>query len=319
VRTVGGVATGLAAAGLVAGPTAMRLAGPRGADGTPDTAEVDEVCIKDATDVSRRANGASADVTLPRGAHVQSLSERNGWSRVSYSAGGAGRVGWVPTDSLVPCPDNNASTPAPSSSPEVDDTAPAGGDGDWSTFNGCPAPGDAKQTLALSINPLKNRFVSPTTRDIDGNVTLDKILAPGDDTTRWDAQRGATIEGWIVYVKKGGVETCNCHSKDPQFMDTHIGLALTPDENRENHEMIIEVTPRFRAIMAEHGVDWSTDTLASDQSPGIVGKHVRITGWLLFDGEHSNMAENTAPGHPGNWRASAWEIHPVTAIEVLSQ
>jgi hypothetical protein len=48
-----------------------------------------------------------------------------------------------------------------------------------------------------------------------------------------------------------------------------------------------------------------------------LGRWVRVTGWLLFDAEHANAAENTAPGRARNWRASAWEIHPITAVEVV--
>jgi hypothetical protein len=38
---------------------------------------------------------------------------------------------------------------------------------------------------------------------------------------------------------------------------------------------------------------------------------------MLFDTEHVGESENTAPGSPGNWRATAWEIHPVTGITLL--
>jgi hypothetical protein len=48
-----------------------------------------------------------------------------------------------------------------------------------------------------------------------------------------------------------------------------------------------------------------------------VGHRVRFKGWLLFDREHADEAENTKPGRAANWRATAWEIHPVTTIEVL--
>jgi hypothetical protein len=44
---------------------------------------------------------------------------------------------------------------------------------------------------------------------------------------------------------------------------------------------------------------------------------VEVTGWLLFDIEHTDGAENSSPGKPGNWRATCWEIHPITEIAVL--
>jgi hypothetical protein len=36
---------------------------------------------------------------------------------------------------------------------------------------------------------------------------------------------------------------------------------------------------------------------------------VRITGWLMFDPEHTN--------HLGKYRMTLWEIHPITMIEVF--
>jgi hypothetical protein len=38
---------------------------------------------------------------------------------------------------------------------------------------------------------------------------------------------------------------------------------------------------------------------------------VRLSGWLLHDFEHAGPARA--------WRVSAWEIHPVTAIEVWDE
>lgn len=37
---------------------------------------------------------------------------------------------------------------------------------------------------------------------------------------------------------------------------------------------------------------------------------VRIYGWLFFDNWHA------ADGSVGTWRGSAWEIHPITRIEI---
>jgi hypothetical protein len=77
--------------------------------------------------------------------------------------------------------------------------------------------------------------------------------------------------------------------------------------------VVLEVTPRLRDAARGRGEDWSADTLRRT----LTGRLCRFEGWLLFDSEHDEEAENTAPGRPGNWRATAWEIHPVTRIEVL--
>jgi hypothetical protein len=49
----------------------------------------------------------------------------------------------------------------------------------------------------------------------------------------------------------------------------------------------------------------------------LLGRWIRVTGWLLFDVEHAENAANTNPGGKTLWRATAWEVHPITSIEVL--
>ena len=47
------------------------------------------------------------------------------------------------------------------------------------------------------------------------------------------------------------------------------------------------------------------------------GRKVTFTGWLFFDAQHSPSARNTNPRGTHNWRATCWEIHPVTEMAVL--
>lgn len=175
----------------------------------------------------------------------------------------------------------------------------------------CPLQGDAKQPLALELNPYKNREDAPPAAKINPNATLAAVLASGNDSTRWSREDAAIFEGVVVGVKIGGIETVNCHAKDPAHRDTHIELALDPNAT-EIQRVIVEVTPRWRAKMASIA-DWSTDALKQL----LLGKRVRVTGWLFDDLEHETEAENTNPGGAKNWRATIWEIHPITAIEVL--
>jgi hypothetical protein len=37
-------------------------------------------------------------------------------------------------------------------------------------------------------------------------------------------------------------------------------------------------------------------------------------GWLLYDSHHAGKSENNAPGRADNWRATAWEIHPLNQL-----
>jgi hypothetical protein len=176
----------------------------------------------------------------------------------------------------------------------------------------CPIEGDAKQQLARELNPYKNRTDAPPAAKINSRATLNAVLAPGNDLNRWSREDAAAFEGTVINVKVGGIESVNCHAKDPAHRDTHIELALDSSA-RETQRVIVEVTPRWREMMAGTA-DWSTQALKTQ----LLGHRVRITGWLFDDLEHKAEAENTNPGGAKNWRATVWEIHPVTAIEVLS-
>jgi hypothetical protein len=178
----------------------------------------------------------------------------------------------------------------------------------------CPPEGNAKVSRVRDLNTYKNRTQLPAPKDFDQGITLKAMLQPGDDTRRWSVQKAASVSGYVRDVKPGGVETTNCKCKDKSLRDTHIELVLDPLNNDKNKCVVVEVTPRVRSLMAKNGLDWSTPMLRSK----FLGRWVTVEGWMLFDFEHSNMAENTRPGNPKNWRGTAWEIHPLTAIK-LSQ
>jgi len=72
-------------------------------------------------------------------------------------------------------------------------------------------------------------------------------------------------------------------------------MAVSPSER-----VIVEVTPRWRAIMAAQGADWSKRALRDR----LLGRWIKATGWMLFDAEHQNQSENTAPRRESNWRAT---------------
>jgi hypothetical protein len=180
----------------------------------------------------------------------------------------------------------------------------------------CSPEGSAKRPEVKALNRDKNRFEAPSDDDIDADVTLAAMLAPGEDEQRFDQKRAARIVGFVVDVKVGGRETCNCGATNPIDRDTHLELALTPDAP-PNQRIIVEVTPRLRKRMKASGIDWRTQTLQSHGKDGIKGKWIEVTGWLLFDIEHTDGAENSTPGNPRNWRASCWEIHPIIDLRVL--
>lgn len=202
--------------------------------------------------------------------------------------------------------------------------APRGGSLDNITFSDgavCGLTGTAKGAAAKSLSRLKNRYKLPQAADIQSTVTLAAMLAPGFDDSRFQPTFAARITGFVNNVKFGGEqEVCNCGKRLPGDRDTHIELGLSPNVP-ETERVIVEVTPRLRAITKQNGVDWTTTTLQGQNpsNPGgsILHKWVEVTGWMMFDTMHVDQAENTSPGHAGNWRATCWEIHPVTSLRVL--
>ena len=142
------------------------------------------------------------------------------------------------------------------------------------------------------------------------------MLAPdSNDSHRFDERRAAEIAGYVYRVIPGGRgETSNCRKTDAVHRDSHIELMLTPGDTDEIRRVIVEVTPRWRAAAMGRGVDWSTSSLQHT----LEGHWVKVRGWLMFDAEHKAQAENTRPGGQRNWRATAWEIHPVSNLTVVT-
>ena len=180
------------------------------------------------------------------------------------------------------------------------------------TYHGCGLTGSSAPPIVQQLNYMKNRWSSPKTKDIKRTITLEAVLAAGKDTNRWSDNNAAEIEGVVFDVKAGGIESTNCRAQDLAERDTHIEIVRSLDDSGPTRRMIVEVTPRLRAIAAKRGVDWSTEGLQK-----LIGHKVKISGWMLFDFEHIDEAENTGPKRRDNWRATAWEIHPVTDITVL--
>src|ERR1039458_10275020 len=77
--------------------------------------------------------------------------------------------------------------------------------------------------------------------------------------------------------------------------------------------VIVEVTPRWRAMVKQRGADWTTATVRNE----ILGRWIEVSGWLLYDGQHEANARNTHVGNARIWRATACEVHPVESIKVV--
>jgi hypothetical protein len=174
---------------------------------------------------------------------------------------------------------------------------------------GCP-PGGAAQTPKLQAYNVKcNRTDPPGDSDIDSTATLDAMLETGPDQDRWSDSNGAELTGYVVSVQDGGLQSADCFGA----RELKIFLASNSVGMDPAHEVVVVVTPAWRRKMAARGVNWSLDALTAKYQ----GQFVRLKGWLLYNFQAAGRAMNTAEdAGPGITQATAWEIHPMTAIKL---
>lgn len=121
---------------------------------------------------------------------------------------------------------------------------------------------------------------------------------------RAHTQRSVSIEGYIAEVIPAMDGAT--YGRPPEEGDVHLHLRETRQpgcfpRGPRGKQLVAEVTPHFQPPKT----GWSYDALL-----GLCQRQVRVrlSGWLLHDYQHVQDV--------GVWRASAWEIHPVTKIEV---
>ncbi len=193
------------------------------------------------------------------------------------------------------------------------------------------------------LNELKNLPLSPADpvrwlsqlkdfTDLDQKLPHD--LAKSNHAQFGDALKGlgegsiAGTVGYLYYAQKGGTsESSNCQLGGPNDIDFHIGIGfdpslaaklaakqpLTEDEKATltKESVIVEMTPHWRARFKP---EWSLALLKP-----AVGHQVRVLGQLLVDNEHYDTKDNCAikgASQETCWRASVWELHPVTGFQV---
>ena len=174
----------------------------------------------------------------------------------------------------------------------------------------CPNAGIALTSKARTLHRLKNRTGMPLDSDFDSGVNLTELLAPGDDSSRWSTQRAARIEAYVIDIAYARPEATNCYL--PCRRDIHIHVANRQPASK-NEQVVLEVTPNLQEWAARQGWDWSETSLRAQ----LLGHWCEFEGWLYFDVGHAEESENTAPHNPNNWRATAWEIHPVTKFRII--
>jgi len=121
-----------------------------------------------------------------------------------------------------------------------------------------------------------------------------------------------TTVAWLMDIRKGSPESCNCYFKEPVNTDNHMVLLNNLVINKfapkdwEKHSLTAEFTPRVR----QNG----HPNFTREKIRPLILKDprkrlwVRLTGPLMFDGYHE-----VHPLQKG--RETNWEIHPVFRFE----
>jgi hypothetical protein len=184
------------------------------------------------------------------------------------------------------------------------------------TVNGVPCgPTGSGEKRDQETNRRKNRTDVPSTyhavewkaiADLDYPKPTPKSRDKFNDEqlAAINKVEGAAVQaiGYMVAIKpqKGNSESCNCGMKGEAATDWHIALVEHTGEG-EKTSIVVEPTPR---IKKKHP-NWTKKNLEPWLNADLP---VRISGWLLFDPQHTNHLEK--------YRSTLWEIHPITKIEV---
>lgn len=191
-------------------------------------------------------------------------------------------------------------------------------------YRGCPACGTVKDKKHQTLNLQKNRDKAVTSPQ---KITVQEVRDPANNTGKFTPSKQVWVTGYVAGVDPGGMpETCNC--KRPDLRDVHINIVADLSEvNDQTKYVVVEFTPRWeKKFMLD---DSNYDAMRQMVEDKLKGKWVKFSGWMLFDFIHENASQSTAPGNPVcpndgklhsgcNWRATPWEVHPVTAYTVVS-
>jgi uncharacterized protein YgiM (DUF1202 family) len=260
----------------------------------------------------RSKSSTSSDIikTLKSGDQLNlvSTSKSNGFYQVTTSDGQTGWV-WAKNIKIQASPANSpTSTPPPSSdlfsqlmsARKTPTPQPL-------VLNGtqvCGPTGDATSATAIALNTNKNRTDIPGDSDYVDVAWNDLANLPSDRVTDF-VSAPVRVIGYLSHKinveNTGNGESTNCHKTADDEVDWHIYLTEGSNEPISK-AIIIETTPRTRPLHT-----WTTSMLGTLVNSS---NQVRVSGWLMYDSEHINVI--------GTQRATVWEVHPITKVEIQS-
>lgn len=161
-----------------------------------------------------------------------------------------------------------------------------------------------------TLNRRKNRNTVPAPSDFDGMVTIQKMYDSKDDSI-FDEDKAAEIDGYIFKASDQGMESCNCFTEDKSKYNTNIYISPTPITKltRTADCIVAVITPFSRTL--GNSKDWTADKI----NDKLVGKHVKISGWLIYDYVKGNLSIETNPNSAEPERRTIWGICPMTDLK----
>ena len=161
-------------------------------------------------------------------------------------------------------------------------------------------------TAARHLRAMKERTAPPVSFDSLDFAAIPKLpsLRPLEEYAPLES-RGVIVEGYV----KGMIRSADG--------DYHLDLISSADlQHPDPPYAIAEVTPQWRRGSQR----WSYESLSAALRATARGawpwepgpRRVRLSGWLLYD----YQLEGGARAKPTSRTISAWEVHPVTRIEL---
>lgn len=183
----------------------------------------------------------------------------------------------------------------------------------------CPDEGCGGPDADLLLNRSKNRTESPSPASVR-NMTLNDLRhlsqpaswQPNRDRSslQGTGREGQPVRamGYLWRAKREHAESCNCGLDAPGApgeLLTDIHMVLTDNmSDPEATSVTAEITPRVRALRPD------PQTWTASQIALLRGKFIRVTGYVMLDTQHI--------GSP-LVRATNWEVHPITKLEVCTR
>jgi len=174
----------------------------------------------------------------------------------------------------------------------------------------CPPEGDATRENKKELNRKKNKDVNIDSLQEPEELELRKLLPSvrrKNDRKLWKEGAYVVMEGYLVDFAEQGPESCNCGEARvaDKNGDVHMFLGLAKNSAKKNC-LVIEITPKFKDMFP----DYKEQFLKKKAK-------IRVYGYLFYDFPHEKDAFTTCNACTHIWRKTPWEVHPITAIEII--